>query len=653
MKKYKRGKTIRRILAVLLLAVLIFQESEPLLGLIKAVAAENPYEDYYDLIAHMNKLEGGSSIGLGRPKTVVLSRRQTATAELSVDGPRSSKFDYVMLHVDAPYIYREFGTGKTGFAYTEAEALAKGDILGGVEVRFITADNVSEYTPRLSPEDMLRLLEMEEEDAEVPEEDPDGGEHTEDADGSGETEETPDGSGETEETPDGSGETEGETPGPDETGGAPSQEQADITENVNPLVEQVPSANTGNQPAAGNTKPGQETEPETEETEKPGTENTENPGIGDTDGTAPGTGNNGETETPGTGSTDETGKPGTDETEKPDTEGSEETEKPEDGEKPDEALEDEDLEGFLPEDLVPQLYGASGGNNLYDPRVYPAYPDSAQMKEGNPGSSAGEVWWRGHTAVGINGEIRNDSRPVVKAEYRFWVKKGEAIPEGTMATLYTWCQYEQYTPTQQGTEITYYMNGNVFKPANWQNYVPDDKNGYPFVQRDPWRGEGQGFLVYTNIDWRFNLETRKGMEDDKVLVWQKNNYASFKMTITNTSGMVDDGNGNLVLPSDPDEWVPDTTTFDEISIMAGAGDYTGGGVFRRYLYENGQPKLNPDYVGNSTDANILYTGKWMDNLLECVDYDVSRYDEAGGILILDVSELAPEDQDLENAEELR
>ena len=652
MKKYKRGKTIRRILAVLLLAVLIFQESEPLLGLIKAVAAENPYEDYYDLIAHMNKLEGGSSIGLGRPKTVVLSRRQTATAELSVDGPRSAKFDYVMLHVDAPYIYREFGTGKTGFAYTEAEALAKGDILGGVEVRFITADNVSEYTPRLSPEDMLRLLEMEEEDAEVPEEDPDGGEHTEDADGSGETEETPDGSGETEETPDGSGETEGETPGPDETGGAPSQEQADITENVNPLVEQAPSANTGNQPAAGNTKPGQETEPETEETEKPGTENTENPGTGDTDGTAPGTGNNGETETPGTGSTDETGKPGTDETEKPDTEGSEETEKPEDEEKPDEALEDEDLEGFLPEDLVPQLYGASGGNNLYDPRVYPAYPDSAQMKEGNPGSSAGEVWWRGHTAVGINGEIRNDSRPVVKAEYRFWVKKGEAIPEGTMATLYTWCQYEQYTPTQQGTEITYYMNGNVFKPANWQNYVPDDKNGYPFVQRDPWRGEGQGFLVYTNIDWRFNLETRKGMEDDKVLVWQKNNYASFKMTITNTSGMVDDGNGNLVLPSDPDEWVPDTTTFDEISIMAGAGDYTGGGVFRRYLFENGQPKLNPDYVGNSTDANILYTGKWMDNLLECVDYDVSRYDEAGGILILDVSELAPEDQDLENAEEL-
>jgi hypothetical protein len=102
-----------------------------------------------------------------------------------------------------------------------------------------------------------------------------------------------------------------------------------------------------------------------------------------------------------------------------------------------------------------------------------------------------------------------------------------------------------------------------------------------------------------------------------------------------------DENGVLHLPSDPSEYVPDTTTFQDFTLMAQAGDYTGGPWFKRFLYDEstGQPVANDNYTSTDNPGSQLFTGKWVDNLMESRGFDVSQYDDTGGVVILDVTEL--------------
>lgn len=582
MREKKTKGIIRRMLAVLLLAVLIFQDTSPLFGTaIRALAEGQPGEDYPDLVSAMQDLRGeGGGPSMTEERTITLSRRQTATATLQLSANESSSFQDVIVHVDAPYIYKD-NEDRIGFAYTEEEARNKGTLIGGVEVFFdTTKEGIGAYDPAAGdPFQILNEKPEEESAEETSSEQESGSQETTEA----EPEEgTTEGSGEettaetvTEQS------TEGET---SETGTTEDTQRSRVSSFG--VLSEEESQDTSTTEAA--------VEETSQETTTINIEETESESVTET-----------ETETK----------------QETETETKEETET--------------ETETSYPEAAIPNILAAStDSGNLYDPLLYPPYPNEIQMAPG----STGEGWWRGRTAVRITNEITNSSRPNISVQYRFWVEKGQNIPEGTKVTLYSWAQYDRYMLT--GDTIWFDKANNPYRPDS------------PFIERDPYRVEGQGNLVYTNIDWQLAVKTVKGAENAPVLSWQKNNYASFLMSVTNTSGMIENEKGELVLPSNPEDYVPDSTTFDDFTLLGNAGEYTGGSQFKRYFYEDGKAVKNEEYTSADSPANQLYTGVWMDNLLESVGYDVSQYDESGGILILDVSALSEAERNVENADTL-
>ena len=71
------------------------------------------------------------------------------------------------------------------------------------------------------------------------------------------------------------------------------------------------------------------------------------------------------------------------------------------------------------------------------------------------------------------------------------------------------------------------------------------------------------------------------------------------------------------------------------------------------MNEDGSLTENKDYYDpKKADSNAFYGGKWIANDLSNVGYDVTKYDESGGAVILDVTNLSETDRLLENPEDL-
>lgn len=46
----------------------------------------------------------------------------------------------------------------------------------------------------------------------------------------------------------------------------------------------------------------------------------------------------------------------------------------------------------------------------------------------------------------------------------------------------------------------------------------------------------------------------------------ENNYASYLLSVENTSGLIEEEDGTLYLPPNEEDWVPDETTFEDFDI---------------------------------------------------------------------------------------
>ncbi|WP_159456415.1 hypothetical protein, partial [Intestinibacillus massiliensis] len=225
---------------------------------------------------------------------------------------------------------------------------------------------------------------------------------------------------------------------------------------------------------------------------------------------------------------------------------------------------------------------------------------------------------------------------ILGVSFKFWVAKGQSIPEGTLAQVFSWADYQ-----------TYRDNDN-----NW--YDASNLGLQGIMPGDPWQGEGMGSLIYTNIDWDLRVNPVHGTAEDMVMLWQKHNYASYEMTVRNVSGMnYDKETDTYTLPDNPEEWVPDTTVFKDFNIQttlpSSAGNaevsVNASALMRFLMGADGSPVINDQYA----DANYKpsktdrFTGVWGSNTLDNFEYDLSKYDEIGGVVIIDVTDV-PEGQ---------
>ena len=260
-------------------------------------------------------------------------------------------------------------------------------------------------------------------------------------------------------------------------------------------------------------------------------------------------------------------------------------------------------------DLGIALYDIEGDSEDKDnpPFVHTPYMGTHTMVlEG----SEPNTYYHGTVQVRRNETDFAPSNKNITVLYKFWVKNGFHIKEGIQAKCRAWVDYDQYRDSSD------YTIPHGTGPMNGSDTL-NQKSWYTFV--------------FSNINWDISMETVKGSSDDPVIVWQKNNYASYLLTIRNTSGVKE--NGDL----SEDDWVPDTTTFSNYNIQFtlpdDAGDnkaYAKAWQFIRYQRDDdgnivpNEMYSNPD---NEENNNRTYSGKWIANDISNVGYDVSKYDE--------------------------
>lgn len=159
------------------------------------------------------------------------------------------------------------------------------------------------------------------------------------------------------------------------------------------------------------------------------------------------------------------------------------------------------------------------------------------------------------------------------------------------------------------------------------------------------------------------MKTINGTKEKPVVVWQKNNYASYLLTIKNTSGLVD---GKLT----EEGMVPDETIFSNYDITikppydTTEKAYSESWQYTRYYRgEDGTIQENPDYWNSNKDESgtdnkddkddgRTYTGKWIANDLSNVDYRAEEYDNSGGAVIVDVTDVPKNLWETENPDDL-
>ena len=280
--------------------------------------------------------------------------------------------------------------------------------------------------------------------------------------------------------------------------------------------------------------------------------------------------------------------------------------------------------------------GASYDIDVYDGDQIPTYPyvlepNSAQMLQ-VPGD---EGYYWGNVKLKYQKSISTSDHPSISANFKFFIidRKKYQIPEGLEAECQAWIDMEGFT-TPTGEK----KDKNDFGANCTAGAKKTDPNS--FIR-----------FLYSNIDWTCSLKTINGTKEKPVVVWQKNNYASYLLTIKNTSGLVD---GKLTEAG----MVPDETIFSNYDITikppydTTEKAYSESWQYTRYYRgEDGTIQENPDYWNSNKDESgtdnkddkddgRTYTGKWIANDLSNVDYRAEEYDNSGGAVIVDVTDVS-------------
>ena len=293
--------------------------------------------------------------------------------------------------------------------------------------------------------------------------------------------------------------------------------------------------------------------------------------------------------------------------------------------------------------------GASYDIAVYDGDQIPTYPyvlepNSAQMLQ-VPGD---EGYYWGNVKLKYQKSISTSDHPSISANFKFFIidRKKHHIPEGLEAECQAWIDMEGFT-TPTGEK----KDKNDFGANCTAGEKKTDPNS--FIR-----------FLYSNIDWTCSLKTINGTKEKPVVVWQKNNYASYLLTLKNTSGLVD---GKLT----EDGMVPDETVFSNYDITikppydTTEKAYSESWQYTRYYRgEDGTIQENPDYWNSNKDESgtdnkddkddgRTYTGKWIANDLSNVDYRAEEYDNSGGAVIVDVTDVSKDLwEKIENPDEL-
>lgn len=259
-------------------------------------------------------------------------------------------------------------------------------------------------------------------------------------------------------------------------------------------------------------------------------------------------------------------------------------------------------------------------------------PDWNQMNL--QGTTSTGTYYYGNIRVTLNDTQYDPSQNYsVTAHFKFFTANGYTgqFPEGLEAKCRAWVD-------MKGFSVKGVSGGGVVKG---QYYVP----------RNILHPKSEFTFVYSNVDWDLSMEAVKGAEDNPVIPWQKNNYASYIMKIRNTSGLSDPDADTLT----PDERVPNETTFSnyDVTVVVPNDGYAAKAYGSAWQYETyywdeeaGVLKKNENYYKMTTDmfgdkknSDVNFMGKWISNDLSNVGYDASRYDESGGAVVIDITDL--------------
>ena len=277
-------------------------------------------------------------------------------------------------------------------------------------------------------------------------------------------------------------------------------------------------------------------------------------------------------------------------------------------------------------------------------------PTADQMEEGS--NIENLQYYRGNVRLNMIASktgYKPEQARIVKVYFKFWITDDSSvesrfIPEGLLASCWTWVNYYGYQYADQPNKV-----------------LPEDAKVVGFIPEEPRNVNSILNLLYTNIDWKLNFKTIRGAEDNPVHAWQKNNYASYLLSVENTSGLIEEEDGTLYLPPNEEDWVPDETTFEDFDITmevpsnSQSAAYANPYQYRKYYMdpETGALEENPAYAdSNGTDVTRLFGGTWIANDLSNVEHDASTYDNSGGVVIVDVTDVKKEFWEVEDPNKL-
>ena len=277
-------------------------------------------------------------------------------------------------------------------------------------------------------------------------------------------------------------------------------------------------------------------------------------------------------------------------------------------------------------------------------------PTADQMEEGS--NIENLQYYRGNVRLNMIASktgYKPEQARIVKVYFKFWITDDSSvesrfIPEGLLASCWTWVNYYGYQYADQPNKV-----------------LPEDAKVVGFIPEEPRNVNSILNLLYTNIDWKLNFKTIRGAEDNPVHAWQKNNYASYLLSVENTSGLIEEEDGTLYLPPNEEDWVPDETTFEDFDITmevpsnSQSAAYANPYQYRKYYMDpdTGALEENPAYADQTgTDVTRLFGGTWIANDLSNVEHDASAYDESGGVVIVDVTDVKKEFWEVEDPNKL-
>ena len=252
------------------------------------------------------------------------------------------------------------------------------------------------------------------------------------------------------------------------------------------------------------------------------------------------------------------------------------------------------------------------------------------------------AFYYGNYKITSNDQSYDPSKPAsLSVKFKFWIDSGYTgqIPEGLEAKCRAWVDMQGYDSSKgQGG----------YEPH--QYYVPSSLL----------HGDSEFTFVYSNVDWSISMEALKGSKKDPVITWQKNNYASYLMKIKNTSGI---NNGQLA----KEDEVPDNTIFSSYDVKVTVPDnsnykaYGSAWQYETYYWDeddkvikknDNYEKMDETMFGDKKNSSVNFIGKWIANDLSNVGYDAAKYDESGGAVIIDVTDLSEDDQKIEDPDKL-